>query len=134
MKDNKEWKYCVVGNIVKTHTSKDGILRYGTPAYTGGTKVYLCGKYWDWTSDSISVIGLNRFKEFQFNDVPVKLIENVRCQRVYKPSVLALMNNFEFWDCWWHNTAADRKATKEFVARWNVRYRPNALPTGEQTE
>lgn len=90
MKDNKEWKYGVDGNSVKTHISKEGILRYGTPAYTGGRKAYLCGKYWDWTSDSISVIGLNHFKEFQFNNVPTELIENVRCQRIYKPSVLAL--------------------------------------------
>ena len=54
--------YCAIGNIVGTSTDKDGIENHGTKDFSGGTKVYLCGK--NWTSDykTISVLGLNRNK------------------------------------------------------------------------
>lgn len=91
-----EWAYCVVGNITKTHLAPDGTVLYGSAAYTGGTKVYLCGKYWNPKYGTISVIGLNRYKRYRVNDVPPELIENVRWQRTYKPSVLHLMNHWEF--------------------------------------
>ena len=84
----KEWKYCVVGNIVHERIDKDVILRYGTAQFTGGTKVYLCGKYWNDKCDEIRVIGLNRRNKYEASDVPVSAIENVRCARVYKPKVL----------------------------------------------
>ena len=63
MEDNREWRYCVVGNIVETRIDENGFLRYGTSAFTGGTKVYLCGKYWDEAYKTITVIGLNRFRK-----------------------------------------------------------------------
>lgn len=120
MADKKHpWKFCAVGNIKKTHYDGQGILRYGTQAYSGGTKVYLCGKFWDADSATISVIGLNRFKRYAVNDVPVKLIENVRCKRVYRPAVLELMNDWEFADCWWGDTEEDRASVKCFVEKWN---------------
>ena len=115
-----EWAYCVVGNITKTHLAPDGTVLYGSAAYTGGTKVYLCGKYWDPTRKTISVIGLNRYKRYRVNDMPPELIENVRWQRTYKPSVLHLMNHWEFWDCWWKDKNEDKKAVKAFVEKWNT--------------
>lgn len=121
MNEKKEWKYCVIGNIVKTHIDDSGILRNGTPAYRGGAKVYLCGKYWIPSFDSITVIGLSRGKRFYVHDVPVNLIENVRCSRVYNPAVIELMDDWEFHDCWWQNTLADKKATEVFVAQWRER-------------
>ena len=114
-----KWQYCVVGNIVKTHTAPDGTVYYGSAAYTGGTRVYLCGKYWKPSAGKISVIGLNRYKQYRVNDVLPELIENVRWKKVYKPSVLRLMNNFEFWDCWWHDTEEDKAAVAAFVEWWN---------------
>ena len=38
----QEWRYGVVGNITKTHFDDQGILRYGSSAFCGGAKVYLC--------------------------------------------------------------------------------------------
>lgn len=118
MSEQKEWKYCVVGNIVESRVDEEGNLWYGTAAFVGGTKVYLCGKYWDSTQDTIRVIGLNRRKRFQVIDTPCELIENLRCQRTYKPSVLNLMNNWEFYDCWWGNGEEDKREAEEFVQRW----------------
>ncbi len=120
MDDTTAWKYCVVGNIIRTHIDDNGILRNGTPAYPGGTRVYLCGKYWDPTRKEISVIGLTRGKRYQVHEVPIALIENVRCARVYKPRVLAMMNNWEFYDCWWDNTKKDKESTEAFVENWHA--------------
>lgn len=112
------WQYCVVGNIIKTHIDKEGVLRYGTSAFSGGTKVYLCGKLWDLERKEISVLGMCRGKRFEVNEVPVALIENVRCSRAFNPAVLEIMNNWEFANCWWENTKDDKKSTEEFVDRW----------------
>lgn len=120
MEDNREWKYCVIGNIVRTRIDENGILRYGTSAFTGGTKVYICGKYWDERAKTITVIGLNRFKKFSVSDIPPNAIENVRCQRVYKPKVIEIMDDFEFWDYWWGNTKKEKKSAELFVDEWEV--------------
>ena len=119
MDERKKWKYCVVGNIVKTHIDENGVLRHGTSAFTGGAKVYLCGRLWPKSESSISVAGICRGKRWYVHDVPIHLIENVRCQRTFKPSVLKIMDDWEFYECWWHDTEEDRQATEEFVARWN---------------
>ena len=110
------WRYCVVGNIIKSHLDEDGIIHYGTSSYVGGTKVYLCGKHWLPSQKEISVIGLSRGKRYYVDDVPIGLIENIRCQRTYKPAILNIMGNFEYDDCWWSNTKEDKEATEAFVA------------------
>lgn len=69
--------------------------------------------------DTIGVIGLSRSKRFIFTDVATELIENVRCTKVYKPSVLELMDYFEFSDYWWDNSVAAMKETKRFAEEWN---------------
>lgn len=114
-----DWKYCVIGNIKKTHIDENGVLRCGTVAYPGGRKVYLCGKYWTNAQETITVIGLSRKgRRYRVEDVPVSLIENVRGKRVYKPKVLKIMDNFEFWDYWWGNSLEDRESVKAFIERW----------------
>ena len=114
-----KWRYCAVGNIVRSHVDDNGILRYGTSAYSGGTKVWLCGKYWDRTYPKIGVLGLCRGKRYYFSAVPVSLIENVRCQKLYKPSVLELMNDFEYTDDWWYDTPEDKAEIERFLAEWH---------------
>ena len=41
------WRYAVAGNIKKTRIDENGILRYGTSAFQGNTKVYISGRLWD---------------------------------------------------------------------------------------
>lgn len=116
---NQPWRFGVAGNITKTHYDDEGILRYGSKAFGGGAKVYLCGKYWTKGRDTIGVVGLNRYKRMVYEDVPPELIENVRCTKVYKPSALRIMGDFEFTDFWWDNSPADGKDTKRFVKMWH---------------
>ena len=119
MSENNEWKYCVVGNIAESHMDRKGILRYGTSAFTGGTKVYLCGKHWEEMRDDIGALGLTRGNRFQVISTDVRLIENLRLQKVYKPTVLHIMNDFEFWDIWWGSTPEDRASAEAFIKMWN---------------
>lgn len=118
---SNNWRFGVVGNIVKQHIDKEGIVRYGTKAFTSGTKVYIDGTTWTPVRDSVSVIARNRFGKYTIESVPVSLVENVRTQRIYKPKVLEIMDYEEVMEgwAWWKRTAADRKAAKAFVDSWN---------------
>lgn len=53
------------------------------------------------------VIGLSRHKKYIKIVTEIKFIENFRFQKVYKPVVLKLMNEKEYY--WWKNTEEDRK-------------------------
>lgn len=120
MPEKKKWKYCVVGNITKSHIDEDGTVRYGTPAFTGGTRVYLCGKYWDPSQKTITVIGITRgSRKFHVIDTNPVYIENVRYSKTYQPIVLDFMNNWEMYTLWWGNTAKDKAETEAFVRNWN---------------
>ena len=121
MSKNNKWKYCVVGNICKSHTDEDGTVRYGTPAFTGGTKVYICGKYWNPSSEPIAVIGISRgSRKFHVVDTNPAYIENVRCSKTFQPIVLDLMNHWEMHTLWWGNTAEDKAETEAFVKKWKI--------------
>lgn len=119
--DKKDWRFGVVGNIVASHIDEDGIERYGTKAFTGGTKVYLFGRVAAMEHGNMLVIGLNRFHRYAVEAVPMNLIENVRMQRIYKPKVLDIIGYVEAvegWH-WWGRTAADRRDAEQFVKEWN---------------
>lgn len=119
-----DWCYAVVGNIKKTRIDENGVLRYGTAAFRGNTRVYLQGRNWDERfPDSrdikeIEVIGFSRDKRFICTSVPFELIENVRLTRIYSPTVLDMMAYFEFSEYWWWNTSEDRADAVRFLERW----------------
>ena len=122
------WKYAVAGNIKKSHIDENGILRYGTSAFKGNTKVYLCGRLLDErllneNRKEISVLGLCRGRRYYVDSVPIDLIENVRLTRVYKPTVLKIMSEWELADCWWGNTQEECNDALAFVKRWNEQYK-----------
>ena len=117
-----EWRYAVTGNIKKEHIDENGILRYGTVAYKGNTKVYLCGRNWDerlpgTNKTHICVLGLSRGGRYYDENVPIALIENLRITRVYKPTVLGLMADPEYSEGWWGNTQAERDDASAFLMR-----------------
>lgn len=124
MDARKNWRYCVVGNIVKTRIDKDGILRYGTSAFTGGTKVYLCRNGAPEDTE-VTVMGLGRGKRYEFVRIPKDCIENVRCSKVYKPMILNYMADPEAWECWWENEPEEKADTKRFVDEWNKHQNKN---------
>ena len=113
-----KWQYCAVGNIVKAYVDENGVPRYGTKAFSGRTKVFLCGKYWNELSGTITVIGRNRFGRNAVEDIPVESIENVRLKKVYCPTILRIMNNWEFSNGWWGNTKEDRENAEIFIQRF----------------
>ena len=120
-KDNN-WRFCVVGNIVHEHLGDDGAIYYGTKEFVGGTKVYIDGKNWaNYKRSKIVVIGLNRFRKYEIASVEPKLIENVRFQAIFKPTVLEILDYeeaMEGWS-WWGRTAQDKRDAKEFVKNWD---------------
>ena len=121
MSQVKDWRFCVAGNIVKSHLDEDGVLHYGTKAFTGGTKVFLNGKNWSDDKTEIGVIGLNRFGKYVLEWVPISLIENMRAQRVFGKSVLSIINYqeaVEKWE-WWDKSAADKRETIAFAEQFN---------------
>ena len=122
MSENKDWKYCVVGNIVQERVDADGILRHGTAAFRGGAKVFLCGKNFDFSGIIISALGLTRGKRLQVIDTPKAHIENLRVQKTYRTGVLAIMNDWEFHNSWWGNTEEDKKDAEAFIEQWNSRF------------
>ena len=122
------WRYAVAGNIKKTRIDENGILRYGTAAYKGGTKVYLSGRLWDErlpdeTKTHISVLGLSRGRRYYVDFVPIDLIENLRITRVYEPKVLRIMSDVEFCECWWGNTQEERDDASAFLKRLKEKYK-----------
>ncbi len=117
MDSKADWRFCVSGNIVHTHIDEEGVLRYGTKAFTGGTKVYLNGKNYTQGGKKIEVIGRNRFGRTVTDFITLEYIENIRTQRVYKPVVLEIMAYLEAveGDQWFGRTATDRKESELFV-------------------
>ena len=91
-----KWQYCAIGNVIEFRTEENGAKIPGTKEFRKGAKLYLCGKYWDFTQDTIGVIGLGRNNRIRFVNLPVKYIEKVRLSKAFKPSVLRIMNDFEY--------------------------------------
>ena len=120
MGEKQNWTYCVVGNITKTHFDEDGTLRYGTAAFTGGTKVYLSGRLWDSERGYIDTLGRNRHGRLQLVWTDISCIENVRCQKVFQPEILELMNLHEYRSGWWGKSRQEKADAEAFVKWWNT--------------
>ena len=117
---SNNWRFGVAGNIVKRHTDESGTVRYGTKAFPGNSKVYIDGNTWDADTKTVTVLGRTRFKKYTVDRISVELIENVRCQRIYKPIILKIMDDLEMMDGWrWgKQTVQDRKNAERFVKIW----------------
>lgn len=121
------WTYCVVGNIKKTHLDEDGILRYGTAAFAGGTKVYISGRLWNRSLSHIDALGKNRGNRLQVVWTDITKIENVRCQKVFHPAILNFMDDFEFRAGWWGKSKNEKADAEAFAAWWNMQVKPLTL-------
>ena len=119
MEAKENWTYCVVGNIKKTHYDTDGTLRYGTAAFTGGTKVYISGRIWDRTRDHINALGLTRGNRREGIWTDGLQIEKLSCQKVFQPTVLGVMDHFEYRDGWWGKSKREKEDAENFVKWWN---------------
>lgn len=133
--EDKEWRFCVVGNIVKQHQGEDGTVYYGTKVFPGGAKVYIADELLRLDNRTIKVLGLNRHKRYNMEWVSMDLIENVRVQRVFKPKVLNIMDNkgYLFGWAWRNRTAEDRRTLEAFVKNWEE-YKAKPLSEVAKTE
>ena len=118
MSGKTEWKYCVVGNIVRERVDENGVHRYGTPAFKGGARVYLAGKDYELNREGIITFGLNRYRRYEYVYTKKEHIENVRFARVYKPKIVDSMYEDEGWNGWWDNSDEDGMDAKQFAASW----------------
>lgn len=119
---DNNWRFGVVGNIVREHKSEDGKIWHGTKDFPGGTKVFIDGKNWyNYKRTEIPVIGLARYKKYTVSSVDPALIENVRFQIIRRKEVLNILEGesiLDGWD-WWERTAEDKREAKAFVEKWD---------------
>ena len=120
MANQKAFKYCVVGNIVRERIDENGVLRYGTAAFKGGTRVYIEGKNYDYdyVRNGITVLGLNRHRRYSYEFVSKDHIENVRFTRTFKPTIMDMMYEYEGHDGWWGDSDEDGFDAKQFANNW----------------
>lgn len=102
-----EWRWCLVGNVVKTHPFGDSKEeRRGTKQFAPGAKVYCAPGQWGDGYEQIVVIGHPRHGKHLIQVVmPSKRIENFRVQKVFKPAVLNIMKQNIYR--WWDNSDSD---------------------------
>lgn len=115
----KEWRWCLVGNIVKFREyGEEHELRSGTKRFSGGTKVYLCPAQWGDGYENVVVIGKSRHS-FDFIEVviPRRCIENYRLQKVYKPTLLNKMKQSKYTH--WSNTDRDLEEIIHWLEQLN---------------
>lgn len=107
----QEWRWALVANIKKApHPyGPEHELRYGTKNFLAGAKVYCGRSMWGDGYDRIAVIGAQRQSHGRkYRSVIMKrcMVENFRIQKVYKKSVLQVMEDSYY--SWWGNTDKDR--------------------------
>ena len=111
-------KYCVVGNIIKERVDEKGVLRNGTPAFSGGTRVYISRRFWE---SHVVVLGRTRKSHsYSLISVPMEWIENIRFSKTFKPHVLELMrNDSESYEMWWRHKKEDEAGARFFADMLN---------------
>ena len=116
--DEIEWRWCLVGNIVKEHPfGEERVMRTGTKHFRPGAKVYCAPINWGDGYESIVVIGAPRHgREYIEVVMDRKLIENFRIQKCFKPAVLEIMKKENHK--WWSNSDEDRNLILNYYVKW----------------
>lgn len=114
-----EWRWCLVGNIVKTHEfGENHEIKYGSKHFSAGTKVYMAPVQWGDGYEQIYVIGKPRHGHNYITIIMRReYIENIRLRKVYNPAVLERMNKSV--SRWWGNTDAARDDIIPYLERLN---------------
>jgi len=86
METEREFEYCLVGNIVENHYfGEDKEIRNGSKHFRGGAKVFIFPQFGGPGHERIRVIGLPRKSYKTINVIiPTKLITNVRIKKIYE--------------------------------------------------
>ena len=115
------WRYCLVGNIVKQHSfGENKNIVFGTKSFSAGTKVYINYAQWGDGLERVVVIGKPRHtRKLKQMIIPLGYIEKFRCQKVFSPAVLTLINCSEY--TWWGNTEDAKKVASSLAESINER-------------
>ena len=124
MENEREFEYCLVGNIVEKHYfGENKEIRYGTKHFRGGAKIFIFPQYGGMGHEHIRVIGLPR-KRYMVIDVviPTKYITNVRVKKIFQPDLkMKIAENFYY--SWWKKEGNTELTTimkfAEFINKYN---------------
>ena len=99
METEREFEYCLVGNIVeKRYFGENKEIRQGTKHFRGGAKVYIFPEFGGCGHEDIRVIGLPRKRNKTISIIiPTILITNVRVKKIYQPNLkIEIAENFYY--------------------------------------
>ena len=98
---DKEWVWCLVGNIVESHKYGESKERMtGTKHFRPGAKVFMAPANWGDGYEKIVVIGCPRHKKNYIEIIMrSEYTENHRIQKIYQPSILKMMEKSSH--LWW---------------------------------
>ena len=102
METEREFEYCLVGNIVEKHYfGENKEIRHGSKHFRGGAKVYIFPQFGGGGHEYIRVIGLPRKRNKTIDVViPSKLITNVRVNIIYQPNLMKKIAENFYYSCW----------------------------------
>jgi len=124
METERDFEYCLVGNIVeKRYFGQNKETRQGTKHFRGGAKVYIFPEFGGCGHENTRVVGLPRKRYKPINVIiPTKLITNVRVKKIYQPNLKKeIAENFYYsrWKEEGDNELSRITSFAEFINRYN---------------
>lgn len=104
--DNREFEYCIVGNIVDEHFwGMEKEINKGGKQFRPGAKVYCMPEFGGTAHESIRVLGKPRKQKRLINIIiRTYLIKNFRIQKVYNPRIQSEIGSHHFY---WTNRRSE---------------------------
>ena len=106
--DNREFEWCIVGNIVDKHLygmAKE--IKHGTKQFRPSAKVYCMPEFGGMAHEEIRVIGKPRKQNRLINIVMrTKNIKNFRVQKVYNPKIQFDIGSHVYY---WNNRRSENE-------------------------
>ena len=131
METEREFEYCLVGNIVEKHyfgVNKE--IRQGTKHFRGGAKVFIFPQFGGCGHENIRVIGLPRKSNKTINVIiPTKLITNVRVKKIYQQDLKRIITESFYYSSWKKEADELEAITNfaEFINRYNKEHNPDTV-------
>ncbi|CAL2075584.1 conserved protein of unknown function [Tenacibaculum sp. 190524A02b] len=119
--DNREFEWCIVGNIVdEHHWGENKEIKRGNKQFRPGAKVYCMPEFGGMAYESIRVLGKPRRQNRLINIIiRTRAIKNFRIQKVYNPYIQNQIGSHFFY---WNNRRSENelKNLKEMINYLNT--------------
>ncbi|MFN8671441.1 MAG: hypothetical protein U0457_05055 [Candidatus Sericytochromatia bacterium] len=102
MNEYLDFRWCLVGNIVRKHLfGENKEIRLGSKQFNPESKVYIFPKFGGFGHEKIIVIGYPRVRK-KLIEVIIKtnLIKNVRLKKVYSPFIKEKISKNLYYQNW----------------------------------